>query len=91
MASGEFFGTKNVAAKKNIYLIGHSIKIRWLYPLQKHKTLTQKRDVQNMILNCIWWWGSSSGDLGNVEYTFIANATRSTMSSKVIPKPLGIK
>ena len=25
-----------------------------------------------MTLNCIWWWGSSSGALENVEYFFIA-------------------
>ena len=28
--------------------------------------------VLDMILNCIWWWGSSLGALGNVEYLFIA-------------------
>ena len=27
----------------------------------------------------IWWWGSSPGSLGNVEYPFIAIALRSTL------------
>ena len=28
----------------------------------------KKRVVLSMTLNCNWWWGSSSGNLGNVEY-----------------------
>ena len=30
------------------------------------------KGVLSMKLNCIWWWGSSSGDLVSVEYLFIA-------------------
>ena len=32
----------------------------------------EDKNVLGMILNCIWWWGSGSMDLGSVEYTFIA-------------------
>ena len=35
-------------------------------------------NVLGAILNWIWWWGSSPGALGNVEYPFIAITTRST-------------
>ena len=33
---------------------------------------SQTSSILGMILNCTWWWGSSSGDLGSVNYTFIA-------------------
>ena len=32
-----------------------------------------------MTLNCIWWWGSSSGDLESVEYPFIVITPISTL------------
>ena len=32
-----------------------------------------------MTLNYIWYWGSSSGDLVDVEYPFIAITPRSTL------------
>ena len=32
----------------------------------------KRRGIPNMTLNCIWWWGSSSQDLGSVEHSFIA-------------------
>ena len=38
------------------------------------------RRVPVMTLNSIWWWGSSSGVLRNVEYPFIAITPRSTLS-----------
>ena len=31
-----------------------------------------------MILNCIWWFGLTSGDLRSVEYPFIGFTSRST-------------
>ena len=37
-----------------------------------------KRGVLGITLKCIWWWGFSSGDLGSVEYPFIAITPRST-------------
>ena len=30
--------------------------------------------VLSMTLNCIWWWDSSFGALGNVKFPFIAIA-----------------
>ena len=35
-----------------------------------------KKDALDMILNCIWWWGSSSWDLRSVESHFIAISPR---------------
>ena len=35
-----------------------------------------------MILNSIWWRGSSSGDLGNVEYLSDAIIPRSTQTQR---------
>ena len=43
--------------------------------------VSNSTSVLCMILNCIWWWGSNSGALGNVEYLFIAIAPRSTETS----------
>ena len=31
-----------------------------------------KRVAVSMTLNCVWWWGSNSEDLGSVEYYFFA-------------------
>ena len=36
-----------------------------------------KRDVLNMTLNCIWWWGSSSVDPISGEYVFIGITLKS--------------
>ena len=38
------------------------------------------RGVLVIIINCIPWWGSSSGDLGSVKYPFIAITLRSTLT-----------
>ena len=38
-----------------------------------------KRVVLNMILDSIWWWGSSSGTLESVVYSFIAITPRSNL------------
>ena len=35
--------------------------------------------VLDMTLNCIWWWSSIPGALGNVEYLFIAITPRYTL------------
>ena len=42
--------------------------------------LPQKGSILHMKLNCIWWWGSNSGDLGSVEYPFIAITPRSILT-----------
>ena len=39
-----------------------------------------KKGVLSMILNCNWWWGSSSGVLRNVKYSFLAITSCSTLS-----------
>ena len=36
--------------------------------------------VLGMILNCIGWWGSSSGGLLSVDYPFIVITSRSTLT-----------
>ena len=43
----------------------------------------KKRSVLAMALNSIWLWGSSSEDLGSVEYLFIAITLRSTLTQSV--------
>ena len=36
--------------------------------------------VLGMIWSCIWWWGSCSGALGSVEYSFIVITPRFTLT-----------
>ena len=44
-------------------------RIYWLYPQLTIRPPPQKKDgVLGMTLNCIWWWGSNSGDLRSVHY-----------------------
>ena len=38
------------------------------------------RGVLSMTRNCIWWWGSISGDRWNEEYPFIVITPRSTQN-----------
>ena len=40
-----------------------------------------KMCVLGMTLNCIWWWGSTTGDLGSVEY----------VSLPLLPGPLWLR
>ena len=40
-----------------------------------------------MILNCIWWWGSSSGGQGSVEYLYIPLLP----SLLIVVDPVGVK
>ena len=40
---------------------------------------TNNRAILGMILNCILWWGSSSGALGSVDHYFIAITPWSTL------------
>ena len=39
-----------------------------------------QRNIDGAKLNCIWWWGSSSVDLGSVEYLLITITPKSTLS-----------
>ena len=41
-------------------------------------------DVLDIALDWIWWWGSSPGVLGSVEYPFIAITPRPTESRLII-------
>ena len=54
----------------------------WAYriPLQWSKT-TPNMSVLDMTLNSIWWWGSSTENLGSVRYTIIAIAPSSWSGS----------
>ena len=45
--------------------------------------ILQKGVVLSKTLNCIWCWGFSSGYLRNVENSFVAITTRSTLYSSV--------
>ena len=42
--------------------------------------MSQRELVSWVWYKTIWWWGSSPGALGNVEYTFIAITPRSTLT-----------
>ena len=54
----------------SIITLSAGFRIRWLYPLLKIKTLPYK------ILNCIWWWDSTSGNLSSIAITPCFNLTR---------------
>ena len=53
-------------SKSGSYLpaLSVGIRIHWHCSLQRNKTL-----LLGMTLNCMWQWGSTSGDLGSVENT----------------------
>ena len=48
-------------------------------PIKENKYLS----VLGRTLNSIWWWGSSPGTLGNVEYSFILITLRFTHSGSI--------
>ena len=60
-----------------------SLKIHWLYHLKRSKIHLTNRAVLGMTLNCIRWCSVSFGDLGNVEFNFIAVTPRSTLNWSV--------
>ena len=45
-----------------------------------HPHSKRKNGILAMTLNGIWWWGSNSRDLTNVEYPFITITPRSTVN-----------
>ena len=49
-----------------------------------YKTITPQGFL-GMLLNCIWWWSSSDGSLGNIECHFIAITPRSTLTRAGVP------
>ena len=74
----------NTAHTRKIFLVLPArLKIHWLYFLLRGKTSPLspiKRGVLDIILNCIGWWDSSSGDLRNVKYTLIAITLRFSLA-----------
>ena len=40
--------------------------------------------IVGITLNCIWWWGSSSGNHDNLVYFFIGITPESTLTGVVI-------
>ena len=57
------------------------LRIRWLYLLQGNKARPhEKRDVLSKKLDCIWQWGSSSGVMASLEYSFIVLTLRSFLT-----------
>ena len=73
------------------YSIHQFQRTQWLYQsnwlgLKNTQTVSLQRSknppmsVLIMTQNCIWWWGSSLGALGNMKYLFIAITPRSTLT-----------
>ena len=56
-----------------------SFKIGQLFHCREIKS-PNTTSVLDVTLNCIWWWGSSHGTLGNVVNPFIAIMPRSTQT-----------
>ena len=54
------------------------LRIRLLYTQRKNKAPFKKNRC--MTLSCIWWWGSSSGDLKTVLYSFTPITSGSTVA-----------
>ena len=55
-------------------------RIHWLYPLKRcNPRTTPRMGVLDMTLNCIWWWGSTSGTQRRLKYLFIAITPSSTL------------
>ena len=61
------------------------LRICWLYSCSGVRLPPEKKgSVLSMTLNCIWWFGSSSGALGSVEYIFISITPRPTLTGVVV-------
>ena len=55
----------------------------WIPAHPSTPTPTPKKvGILDLILNCIWLLGSSSGDLKSVKYSFIAITPRSTLTKR---------
>ena len=83
----------NPLIKSNTFLFSENKEMRWVWgsnqfkSQKKHNKIflsvilngcTSRSRVLGITLNYIWWWGSSSGDLGRVEYLVIVITPRST-------------
>ena len=56
--------------------VGWGRRICWMHHCVRVR-IPVSLSVLDMIANCIWWWGSIPGALGNVEYHFIATQVHS--------------
>ena len=65
---------ETIISEPTLFALSVGIRICLLSFLQRSKT-SALRDVLSMTLNCIRWWGSSLGALGNVEYPCIATTS----------------
>ena len=64
-----------------IRYLNKRLRIHWLYPLQRGRIPPRKIKRHSLYeTNCIWWWGSSWGDLGYIKYFFIAITPRYTLT-----------
>ena len=60
---------KGDARDINLFILNLSVGTWIHYPYSlKRRNTSPKIGVIGMTLNCTWWWGLSSGCMGNVEY-----------------------
>ena len=52
------------------------------YPQQTGKHLPEIGSILCLIVNGVWWWGSTYGLLGSVEYPFIDMTPRSVLTQE---------
>ena len=70
---------------KHFKKLNQAMRYEWVFfTSSKKSVITEKRfdllqKKKGMRLNCIWWWGSTSGDMWSVEYPFIAINPRFTL------------
>ena len=72
-----------IHSPKSFLTLSTGLRRHQLYTLQKSKTpppTHPEKHISSMTLNCNWRWGSSYGDLGNVEYPFISITPRFTLA-----------
>ena len=71
--------------------LASGLRIHWLYPPWRGNTLHIKRNVLCMTLNCIWWWGSNSGDLScNTSLALLPGAVVYYCDTRETFVPLGL-
>ena len=64
------YSSLNYAQWTTLQLLFARLRIHWLYPLQRGKATPQKRGILVKSQNCIWYWGSRSGEYGVPLYLF---------------------
>ena len=59
--------------RENNFVLPEGLRIHWFYRVYREiRPPSPKRCFLGMTSNWMWWWGSSSKALGNVEYLLIA-------------------